>query len=111
MPMKRSATRRSIPCPPTHHSCWKRFLASATFSEFLSFWRGQRFLSTFPAFASLSQAPPQSVQGRVPRVEVMLEFQQHSYSLGELMTDSLRRIRAIGAFCLMLVCVAHSGAA
>jgi len=27
------------------------------------------------------------------------------------MTDSLRRIRAIGAFCLMLVCVAHSGAA
>src|SRR5438445_11966775 len=27
------------------------------------------------------------------------------------MTDSLRRIRAIGAFWLMLVCVAHSGAA
>jgi len=27
------------------------------------------------------------------------------------MTDSLRRIRAIGAFCLMLVSVAHSGAA
>ena len=27
------------------------------------------------------------------------------------MTDPLRRIRAIGAFCLMLVCVAHSGAA
>ena len=27
------------------------------------------------------------------------------------MTDSLRRIRAIGAFCLMLACVAHSGAA
>jgi pimeloyl-ACP methyl ester carboxylesterase len=27
------------------------------------------------------------------------------------MTDSLRRIRATGAFCLMLACVAHSGAA
>jgi len=27
------------------------------------------------------------------------------------MTERLRRIRAIGAFCLMLVCVAHSGAA
>src|SRR3989441_4025539 len=107
--MKQSASRRSIPCPPTHHSYWKRFLASLRSENFcLSPKPTLPYFSRFCEFESSTAAVRTraiAAHGNDARVSAALIV------TGEIMTGSLRNIRAIGAFCLMLVCVAHSGAA
>src|SRR2546425_1512071 len=107
--MKQSASRRSIPCPPTHHSYWKRFLASLRSENFcLSPKPTLPYFSRFCEFESSTAAVRTraiAAHGNDARVSAALIV------TGEIMTGSLRNIRAIGAFCLMLVCVAYSEAA